>query len=73
MTAAEITARLVTINATLDKLYAEMARSLSIAGRSVVLRDIEEVEKSRRAYEAEFRNVTAGGIRPAVIRYVGAG
>ena len=69
MTAAEIEARLVKINAAIDFVLDGNASSAAIAGRSFSALPLETLEELRAKYEEELRIANAGGRRPCVIRF----
>ena len=71
MTAAELTARLVKVNAAIDYVLDGKASSLSIAGRTFAAMSLDELERLRRNYEAELARATAGGSRPMLVRFQG--
>jgi len=68
MTEAQITARLTLIDTRLDSLLAQDASQLSIRGRTIVMRDIEQLERLRDKY-SRMLAVVSGTSRPTVIRF----
>ena len=70
MTAAEIAARLVKINAAIDAYYDGQAESVSIAGRTYTAQDIDKLEQWQKYYQSLLDQTNAGGSRPGVIRFV---
>ena len=66
-TSAELTARLVKINAAIDYVLDGNAQSLAIAGRALTTLSLDELEKMKDKYEMQLANVN--GVRPSVIRF----
>lgn len=70
MTAAEISAQLTLVKNAITALLTGKAQSVSIAGRSVTMLELNELNKMRRDLETELAAVNAGANRPAVVRFV---
>ena len=60
MTEAELTARLVKVNAAIDWKLDSNVDSRTIAGRTLVTMSLSELEELRRGYERELAEVQAG-------------
>ena len=70
-TAAEISARLVKINAAIDFILTGNAQSSAAAGRSLTMLDLGKLEALRKADMAELAALEAssGKYRPGVVRF----
>ena len=73
MTAAEIQTRLDLVNAAINSILTGKAQSVSIAGRAYTALDLSKLEEIRRGLEVELAQVTAGSVRPIVVRFVRPG
>lgn len=68
MTAAEIAAMLVLVDAAISDLLTGQAQSVSIAGRSVTKSDLLSLNRFRKELEQEAAGIASEG-RPAVVAF----
>lgn len=67
MTAAEIQARIVKINAAIDAILNGNAQSYQIAGRALTRLSLETLERMLRDYEARLVAASRSGGRSAAV------
>lgn len=72
-TAAELQTMIDNCEAAINQLLTSQAQSVSIAGRNWTALDLDKLNNFRRQLENELAQVTAGGGRPAVIRFTKPG